>query len=75
MINLAINTAERITQLLTVYGINLMLNDFYSIKQEKLSRQKRYAERVLAGDISPKDRCVLVGCRKSKVNLVVPKFI
>jgi|GEM_PF-5534013 len=52
-----------------------MLNNFDSIKQEKLSRQKRYAEQVLAGNISPKDRCVLVGCRKSKVNLVVPKLV
>jgi hypothetical protein len=52
-----------------------MLNDFDSIKQEKLLRQKSYAERVLAGDISPKDRCILVGCRKSKVNLVAPKIV
>jgi hypothetical protein len=52
-----------------------MSKDFSSIKQEKHSRQKNYANRVLAGNISSENRCVLVGCRKSKVNLVVPKSI
>tara|TARA_R110002033_G_scaffold135713_6_gene175489 strand:- start:36185 stop:36343 length:159 start_codon:yes stop_codon:yes gene_type:complete len=52
-----------------------MLNDFRSIKQEKISRQNRYVKRVGAGSISSSSRSVLVGNRKSKVNLVVPQFI
>lgn len=52
-----------------------MLNDFSSIKQEKHARQNRYAKRVLAGNIPSENRCILVGYRKSKVNLVVPKSI
>ena len=52
-----------------------MLNDFSSIKQEKHARQNRYAKRVWAGNIPSENRCILVGCRKSKVNLAVPKSI
>jgi hypothetical protein len=51
---------------------NLDTNNYEVIKADKVERQSKYADKILSGDYINLERGGLVGCRKSKVELIKP---